>query len=106
MNNAIMLEATELDLLNGGSWGYNTYHNEKAYKDAGIKTEWTPWYNPFQTDKFYFKGKQITKDLAAKIVFFKHATGMNPSAWTFCDIVQYAENHKQEFETDIEEANY
>ena len=35
MNNAIMLEATELDMLNGGSWGYNTYHNEKAYKDAG-----------------------------------------------------------------------
>ena len=102
---ATMMKDEEMDMVNGGGWGYNIYHNEDMYKAVGIKTDWTSWYNPFQEDKFKFNNIDITGDTAAKIVFFVHATDPKPGSFTIEDALLYAIKHVDEFKVDVQKAN-
>ncbi len=98
-----MMKDEELDVVNGGGWGYNTYHNEDEYKAAGISTDWT--LNPFVKDKFKFNGQDISGDTAAKIVFYVRAENPVPGSFGIADALNYAVKHQQEFEADVKAAN-
>ena len=103
--NAMVMDEQELSMVSGGGWGYNLYHNEDEYKAVGIKTDWTSWYNPFQSDKFYFKGEKISDETASKIVFFVRATNPVAGSFTKGDALNYANSHHDQYKNDMKLAN-
>ena len=95
---AKILNEQEMNGVNGGSWGYNYYQDESTYNKAGIKTDWT--YNPFVSDKFYFRNKQISPFMAAQIVFFtRHNKGVTD--FSLQDVDKYATEHDTAFRDEI-----
>ena len=57
------ISETDLDNVNGGTFTPNTYDHQ-SYNYYGITTD----YSFFSKDKFYYKGKEISYDMANKIV--------------------------------------
>jgi hypothetical protein len=94
---AKILNEQEMDSVNGGAWGYHYYKDESTYNKAGIKTDWT--YNPFVTDKFYFRDQQIDAMTAARIVFFtRHNEGVTD--FSMQDVDNYAKENAAAFKNE------
>lgn len=102
-----MLNEKDLKEVSGGGWGYHTYHNEGEYNAIGIETDWTGWYNPFRSDRFTYKGKSITKETAAAMVFYfrKDQDLLDTPEATIHAALNFKASRLAEFQKDVAGAN-